>query len=67
MRDVCDNIGLVLCSHVLCRSYMQYLCEEINDIIQEEGQASVADLSKNYNLPINFLMQVYDLSVVKIL
>lgn len=40
------------------RSYMKRLCEEINDIIQEAGQASIADLSRNFGLPINFLTEV---------
>ena len=43
---------------MLCRSYIQHLCEEINDIIQEAGQASVTDLSRNFSLPINFLLEV---------
>lgn len=37
---------------------MQHLCEEISDLVQETGQASLADLSRNFNLPINFLMKV---------
>ena len=37
---------------------MVRLCEETNDIIQETGQASLADLSRNFNLPIKYLMEV---------
>ena len=37
---------------------MQHLCEEISDLVEETGQASLADLSRNFNLPINFLIKV---------
>ena len=37
---------------------MQHLCEEIGDIIEETGEASLADLSRNFSLPINFLVKV---------
>jgi hypothetical protein len=36
---------------------MHHLCEEINDLIQEAGQASLTDLSRNFNLPYNFLLE----------
>ena len=38
---------------------MHHLCEEINDLIQEAGQASLTDLSRNFNLPYNFLLEVH--------
>ena len=44
---------------------MQRLCEEINDMVQEAGQVSLADLSRNFNLPINILVEVcYNLCVL---
>ena len=42
----------------LFRAYIDALCEEINDTLQEVGQMIVADLSKNFALPNSFLMQV---------
>lgn len=42
----------------LFRAYIDALCEEINDTLQEVGQMMVADLSKNFALPNSFLMQV---------
>ena len=42
----------------LFRSYIDALCEEINDTLQEAGQMMVADLSKNFALPNSFLVQV---------
>ena len=40
------------------RSYIDRLCEEINDTLQEAGQVSIADLSRNLGLPTDFLLEV---------
>jgi len=40
------------------RSYIHRLCEEINDTLQEAEQVSIADLSKKFGLPIDFLVEV---------
>ena len=40
------------------RSYMDCLCEEVNDTLQEVGQMSIATLSKNFGLPNDFLVEV---------
>ena len=37
---------------------MTALFEEVNDTLQEVGQMVVADLSKDFSLPHDFLMQV---------
>ena len=37
---------------------MRAMCEEINDTLQEVGQMIVADISKNFGLPNDFLMEV---------
>ena len=42
---------------------MQRLCEEINDTVQESGQVSVAELSKNLGLPNSFLVEVYSVYI----
>ena len=42
----------------LTRSYIHRLCEEINDTLQEAEQVSIADLSKKFGLPIDFLVEV---------
>lgn len=52
----CCNLKLLL--SLLFRAYIDALCEEINDTLQEVGQMMVADLSKNFALPNSFLMQV---------
>ena len=43
---------------LLCRAYVDALLEEIGDTLQEMGQMAVADLSKNFGLPNEFIMQV---------
>ena len=45
-------------THTHLRSYMNRLCEELNDTLQEVGQLSVATLSKNFGLPNDFLVEV---------
>ena len=42
----------------LDRVYVDSLCEEINDSLQENGQISVADISKSFALPNSFLLEV---------
>lgn len=37
---------------------MTALCEEVNDTLQEVGQIVISDLSRNFALPNDFLMQV---------
>ena len=43
---------------------MAALFEEINDTLQEVGQMVVSDLSKDFSLPHDFLMQVSNLVMV---
>lgn len=38
--------------------YIDALCEEINDSLQENGQMSVADISKSFALSNTFLLEV---------
>lgn len=40
------------------RMYIDALCEEINDSLQENGQMSVADISKSFALSNTFLLEV---------
>ncbi len=37
---------------------MNALCEEVNETLQEVGQVSIGDLSRNFSLPNDFLMEV---------
>ena len=39
------------------RSYLDTISEEINDSLQEQGQVSLAELTKTYDLPGDFLSQ----------
>jgi hypothetical protein len=47
----------LLHGEIIERSYMEHLCEEVNDLVEEAGQASLAELSKSLGLPINFLIK----------
>ena len=38
---------------------MDRLAEEVNDKLQESGQVTIAELCKTYDLPGNFLTQVF--------
>lgn len=40
------------------RSYLDHLAEEVNDTLQESGQVLIAELSRNFGLPLNFLVEV---------
>nr|CAG4649980.1 EOG090X0267 [Sida crystallina] len=37
--------------------YLNHICEEINEALQQNGQISVADLTKQYELSADFLLQ----------
>ena len=39
-------------------SYLDSICEEINDKLEEAGQISIADLTKHYDLPGDFMYDV---------
>ena len=43
---------------LLFRSYIDALCEEVNETLQEVGQVAISDLSKNFGLPNDFLIEV---------
>ena len=43
---------------VMCRTYLAQMCEEINDTLQEAGQLTVSDLTKEFGLPTAFLLEV---------
>ena len=52
----CLNTGTF--GSLTCRRYIDDLCEEINDNLQEVGQMNVADISKSFALPNNFILEV---------
>jgi len=45
-------------SCAVSRSYLDSIAEEINDKLQDQGQITVAQLTKEYDLPGDFLAQV---------
>lgn len=38
--------------------HLDHIAEEINEFLQQNGQISLVDLIKQYELPIEFLLQV---------
>lgn len=44
------------------RNYLDRLAEEVNDKLQESGQVTISELCKTYDLPGNFLTQVFFLN-----
>ena len=40
------------------RSYLDRLAEEVNDKLQEEGHVTIPDLTKQYDLPGDYLSEV---------
>ena len=42
----------------LCRDYMNKVSEEINELLQEKGSVSIAELTNAYELPNEFIQQV---------
>lgn len=44
---------------LLCnRGYMDMLAEEVNDKLQEKGHVTIPELTKQYDLPAEFLVKV---------
>jgi hypothetical protein len=50
-------LTLVL-GQLIDQSYSDKLAEEINDRVQEQGQLTIAELTKQYDLPAEFLREV---------
>lgn len=42
----------------LNRNYLDQVAEDINDFLQESGQISIAELSKKFTFPTDFLLEV---------
>lgn len=52
-------IGFFLFFFKTIRNYLDRLAEEVNDKLQESGQVTISELCKTYDLPGNFLTQVF--------
>ncbi|XP_074653145.1 E3 UFM1-protein ligase 1-like isoform X2 [Tubulanus polymorphus] len=49
-----EGVNLIL-GQLIDRSYLRSLAEEINDYLQEQGHITVAELTKKYDLPSDYL------------
>ncbi|XP_078669883.1 E3 UFM1-protein ligase 1-like isoform X2 [Branchiostoma floridae x Branchiostoma belcheri] len=50
------DVELVL-GQLIDRTYLDSLAEEVNDLLQENGQVTIGQLTKQYDLPSDFLME----------
>lgn len=48
-------------------SYRDKLAEEVNDRLQEQGHVTVAELAKSYDLPPEFLREVVEEKIGKVI
>lgn len=44
---------------IICRTYLDSLAEEVNDKLQQHGLVTIAELTKAYGLPGDFISQVW--------
>ena len=51
---LCFAVFVTCC---IFRQYFDSICEEINDQLQEQGQVSLGELTKQYNLPGDVISQ----------
>lgn len=54
-----DNTIALILGQLIDQTYTRKLAEEINDILVQHGQVSTSDLTRQYDLPNEFLLQVY--------
>lgn len=50
--------GFIFVADVLSSTYKDRLAEEVNDKLTEQGQVTIAELTKTYDLPADFLTEV---------
>ncbi|XP_062980935.1 E3 UFM1-protein ligase 1 isoform X1 [Elgaria multicarinata webbii] len=60
------TVQLVL-GQLLDECYLDQIAEETNDKLQESGQVKISDLCKAYDLPGDFLKQVFSIRLGKII
>ncbi|XP_063168021.1 E3 UFM1-protein ligase 1 [Candoia aspera] len=60
------TVRLVL-GQLIDEHYLDHIAEEINDKLQECGQVKISDLCKTYDLPGDFLKQVFSVRLGKII
>lgn len=52
-----DKSLLLVQGFLMNRMHLEKMCEEINDTLQEAGQLTVSDLTKEFGLPTAFLLE----------
>ncbi|KAI5094474.1 E3 UFM1-protein ligase 1 [Silurus meridionalis] len=52
-----DRGTRIILGQLITERYLEQMCEEINDKLQEAGQVNITELSKTHQLPSDFLTQ----------
>ncbi|XP_062858526.1 E3 UFM1-protein ligase 1 [Trichomycterus rosablanca] len=52
-----DRGTQIILGQLINEQYLDQLCEEVNDKLQESGQVNITELSKTHQLPAEFLTQ----------
>ncbi|KAM9444507.1 E3 UFM1-protein ligase 1 [Clarias gariepinus] len=47
----------IILGQLITEHYLEQMCEEVNDKLQEAGQVNITELSKTHQLPADFLTQ----------
>lgn len=58
-----DKTLLLVQGFLMNRTYLEKMCDEINDTLQEAGQLTVSDLTKEFGLPTGFLLEHIEASL----
>jgi ABC-type transporter Mla MlaB component len=57
-----DSGCILVLGQLIDKSYIRHIAEEINERLSQQGQVSTADLTRQYDLPSDFLQSVRKLS-----
>lgn len=62
-----DTSLRIINGQLISNAYINTLCHEVNDRLQQQGQINVADLTTQYDLPSDFLIANIEKQVGKII
>jgi hypothetical protein len=59
-----QNCSLVL-GQLIDKTYVNHIAEEINERLLQQGQVTIGDLTRHYDLPSDFLQMVNIICITK--
>lgn len=62
-----DSSVRIINGQLISNTYINTLCHEINDKLQQQGQINIADLTTQYDLPSDFLLTNIEKQIGKII